>query len=202
MICGFILQFCRVVFYLSFVISDMLQYSLTESSPEASPASRHSGKFAFISSMTPFNRSQGSTKFTYSDKSFSFSNKTGKPNASPFGSAKSGDYNSGSLPPSPGNKSTEKFEKNKRSQQSRQNGSPLSDDSDSETEYLPTRGSRPSLSTSPFSVNKGAGVSCTPDGVESAWIATRSQSKVISESNFIIPKFTQAVSILKVYAKQ
>ena len=135
--------------------------------------------------MTPVSRSRGSTKFTYSDKSFSSSNKTVKPNASSFGSAKSGDYRSGSLPSSKGNKSSEKFEKNKRSQQSRQNGSPLSDDSDSETEYLPTRRSHPSLSTPPFSVNKGAGVCRTPDGVASAWIATRSQSKVVFKSNFL-----------------
>jgi len=175
-------------------LSNLRQYSLTESSPEAPPASCYSGKVASISSMAPVSRSQGSTKFTYSDKSFLCSNKTGKLNASPFGLAKSGDYRSGTSPSSKRNKGTEKFEKNKRSQQSRQNGSPLSDDSDSETEYLPTRRYRPSLSRSPFSVNEEVGVSLTPDGVESACIATRSQSKVIfNQISFIIPRLIQTV---------
>lgn len=80
------------------------------------------------------------------------------------------------MSPSTGSLRTEMSEKLKRSRQSRVNGSPLSDESDSETDYLPARKTRPSLMTPPFSARKAAELNRTPD---SACIAKRSQSKVI-----------------------
>ncbi|XP_020253957.1 protein MICRORCHIDIA 4-like, partial [Asparagus officinalis] len=137
------------------------------SSPESPsvPSSRISGKNAYIS----------------------YSIKTAKSSGLPFVSAKSGDHRRGSLPGS-------------SSKKSRRYGSQLSDGSDPETEYIPTRRSitnesnrakvfaktslqkdsaHPSLSGSPFSVNKEAEVHSCSDGVGSAQMGTRLQSKAI-----------------------
>ncbi|KAJ6845997.1 protein MICRORCHIDIA 4-like [Iris pallida] len=173
----------------------LIQSENKETSPEAPSVSPSSRRLSFGKNV--FQSSEPLSQ--YSDKSFSNSNKSGKPSSSPYESAKSGNR-SGKVPGPTENwrKSTDKFENLKRSEQSRLQGSPLSYGSDSDGEYHPTRsvsggsgGSKAlppklflkesGLSTSPYSVNKRAAGNSFSDGrVGNDRIATRSQSKAAS----------------------